>query len=132
LTAVASFALQPLLRGLIDLPFAARVVVAVLLLAPAGLAMGMAMPIGLRRLVDLHPRGVPWAWAVNGLTSVLASALAVAIAITAGFTVATLAACACYLAALAHAARGRWRDGGLPAQSEPGEQLPASAGVGGA
>jgi hypothetical protein len=119
LTAVASFALQPLLRGLIDLPFAARVVVAVLLLAPAGLAMGMAMPIGLRRLVDLHPRGVPWAWAVNGLTSVLASALAVAIAITAGFTVATLAACACYLAALAHAARGRWRGGALPRDPEP-------------
>jgi hypothetical protein len=82
--------------------------VAVLLLAPAGVAMGMAMPIGLRRLVDLNPGGVPWAWAVNGLTSELASALAVAIAITAGFTVATLAACACYVAALVHAARGRW------------------------
>jgi hypothetical protein len=109
LTAAAAFGLQPLLRALIDLPFPARVVVAVALLAPAGVAMGMAMPIGLRRLVELHPGGVPWAWAVNGLTSVLASALAVAIAITAGFTWATLAACACYAAALLHAARGRWR-----------------------
>jgi hypothetical protein len=108
LTAAAAFGLQPLLRGLIDLPFAARVVVSVVLLAPAGVGMGMAMPIGLRRLVALHPAGVPWAWAVNGLTSVLASALAVTIAITAGFTVATLAACACYAAALVHAARGRW------------------------
>jgi hypothetical protein len=122
LTAVAAFALQPLLRAMIDLPFAARVAVAVALLAPAGVAMGMAMPIGLRRLVDLHPGGVPWAWAVNGLTSVLASALAVAIAITAGFTWATLAACACYAAALAHAARGRWRTAtsadGLPADPD--------------
>jgi hypothetical protein len=108
ITAAAAFALQPLLRALIDLPFAARVVVSVALLAPAGLAMGMAMPIGLRRLQELAPSGVPWAWAVNGLTSVLASALAVAIAITAGFTVATLASCACYLAALLHVARGRW------------------------
>src|SRR3954469_25965519 len=108
ITAAAAFGLQPLLRALIDLPFAARVAVSVVLLAPAGVAMGMAMPIGLRRLVALAPAGVAWAWAVNGLTSVLASALAVAIAITAGFTVATLVACACYVAALVHAARGRW------------------------
>jgi spermine/spermidine synthase len=115
-TAAAAFGLQPLLRALIDLPFAVRVAVSVALLAPAGIAMGMAMPIGLRRLVALAPEGVPWAWAVNGLTSVLASALAVAIAITAGFTVATLAACACYVAALVHAARGRWPapDAALP------------------
>ncbi|MEA2421778.1 MAG: hypothetical protein QOF55_877, partial [Thermoleophilaceae bacterium] len=108
LTVTAAFGLQPLLRALIDLPFAVRVAIAVALLAPAGLGMGMAMPIGIRRLVELHPAGVPWAWAVNGLTSVLASALAVAIAITAGFTVATLVACAFYAAALVHAARGRW------------------------
>src|SRR3954453_10318894 len=108
ITAAAAFGLQPLLRALIDLPFAARVAVSVVLLAPAGVAMGMAMPIGLRRLVALAPAGVPWAWAVNGLTSVLASALAVTIAITAGFPVGTLVACACYVAALVHAARGRW------------------------
>jgi hypothetical protein len=125
-TGAAAFGLQPLLRALIDLPFAVRVAVSVVLLAPAGIAMGMAMPIGLRRLVALAPEGVPWAWAVNGLTSVLASALAVAIAITAGFTVATLAACACYLAALVHARRGRWpaRD---PASAAPETRLGESA-----
>jgi hypothetical protein len=130
LTAAAAFGLQPLLRGLIDLPFAARVVLSVLLLAPAGIGMGMAMPIGLKRLVDLHPAGVPWAWAVNGLTSVLASALAVAIAITAGFTVATLVACAFYAAALVHAARGRWAMASeLPADpgASPGRRLVPSA-----
>jgi hypothetical protein len=121
LTATAAFGLQPLLRALIDLPFAARVAVAVALLAPAGVAMGMAMPIGLRRLVDLHPGGVPWAWAVNGLTSVLASALAVAIAITAGFTWATLAACACYALALLHAARGRWHQDGSSREVPPAD-----------
>jgi SAM-dependent methyltransferase len=125
LTAAAAFGLQPLLRALIDLPFPARVAVSVALLAPAGLAMGMAMPIGIRRLVELHPSGVPWAWAVNGLTSVLASALAVAIAITAGFKVATLAACACYAAALVHAARGRWAATG-PLPADPGAE-PARA-----
>ena len=70
----------------------------------------MAMPIGLRRLSALHPDGVPWAWGINGITSVLASALGVFIAIVAGFTVATLAALACYLVAIAHVVRGRWPD----------------------
>jgi hypothetical protein len=103
-----AFGLQPLLRALIDLPFAGRVAVTVALLAPLGVGMGIAMPVGLQRLQGLHPGGVPWAWAINGITSVLASVLGVAIAITAGFTVATLVAGACYLAALAHAAWGRW------------------------
>jgi hypothetical protein len=133
ITAAAAFGLQPLLRGLIELPFAVRVGVAVLLLAPAGLGMGMAMPIGLRRLAALHPGGVPWAWAVNGLASVLASALAVAIAVVAGFTVATLVACACYAAALVHAARGRWPDGPRPATvasaTEPSTTSGISAGA---
>jgi hypothetical protein len=130
LTVAAAFGLQPLLRALIDAPFAARVVIAVALLAPSGLGMGMAMPIGLRRLLEMHPNGVPWAWAVNGLTSVLASALAVAIAITAGFTVATLAACACYAAALAHAARGRWPTASAPPggrDASPAPELAPSA-----
>jgi hypothetical protein len=86
------------------------------------------MPIGLRRLQALAPPGIPWAWAVNGLTSVLASALAVTIAITAGFTVATLASCACYVAALLHAARGRWpapSAGSAPAADRAAEAAPA-------
>jgi hypothetical protein len=106
--AVATFALEPLLRGLIDLPFAVRVVLAVVLLAPVGLLLGMAMPIGLRRLAALHPTGVAWAWGINGVTSVLGSVLAIFVAINWGFTVATLLAAACYAAAAGHARLGRW------------------------
>ena len=58
LLVIGAFALQPLLRALIDLPFAARVIVAVVLLAPVGFALGMAMPIGLTRLAALHPGAV--------------------------------------------------------------------------
>ena len=78
-----------------------------MLLAPAGLALGMAMPIGLTRLPACTPDAVPWAWAVNGIASVLASVLAVAVAITWGFAVVTLLALACYLVALVDAVRGR-------------------------
>ena len=108
LIAAAAIGLQPLLRSLIEWPFEARVALTVVLLAPAGLALGMAMPIGLTRLAGLHPDAVPWAWAVNGIASVLASVLAVAVAITWGFAVVTLLALAFYLVALVDAVRGPW------------------------
>jgi hypothetical protein len=126
LIAASAIGLQGLLRGLIDLPFAARIAIAVALLAPAGLTLGMAMPIGLRRLAGLYPMGVPWAWGINGITSVLASVLAIAIAITWGFTAATLIALGCYLGALGHAALGRWPDAAIPVEDEPGPK-PAAA-----
>ena len=106
--AVMAFGLQPLLRALIELPFWLRIALAVTLLAPLGLTLGMAMPLGLRRLEGLYPSGVAWAWGINGVASVLASVLAITVAIMMGFTAATLLALACYLAALAHAALGRW------------------------
>ena len=108
LIVAAAFGLAPLLRGLIDLPFAARVAVAVVLLAPFGVLLGTAMPIGLRRLAALEPGGVPWAWGINGIASVLASVVAVAAAILWGFTATTLLAGACYAGALAHVWLGRW------------------------
>ena len=108
LVAISAFALQPLLHALIDLPFAARVVLAVAILAPSGLLLGVAMPIGLTRLASLHPSGVAWAWGINGVTSVLGSVLAIFVAINWGFTVATLLAAACYAAAAGHARLGRW------------------------
>jgi hypothetical protein len=104
----AAWGLQPLLEALIDLPFGARVAITIALLAPAGLLLGMAMPIGLRRLSALHPGTVAWAWGINGITSVLASVLGIAVAITWGFAWATAVAAACYALALAHAALGRW------------------------
>jgi len=125
---VLAFALEPMLRALIDLPFAARVALTVAMLAPLGVTLGTAMPIGLRRLSALHPDGVPWAWGINGITSVLASALGVFIAIVAGFTVATLAALACYLVAIAHAVRGRWpADGPNAAEDAGATERPVAA-----
>jgi hypothetical protein len=115
LIGLAAFALQPLLEALIDLPFAARVALSVALLAPVGLALGMAMPIGLRRLSGLHPEGVPWAWSINGVTSVLASVLALVVAINWGFTAATLVALVCYVGALVHVLAGRWPESEPPA-----------------
>lgn len=119
--AASAYGLRPLLGSLIDLSFAARVVVTVLLLAPVGVCLGMAMPLGLTRLVALYPRGVAWAWGVNGIASVVASALAITVAIVGGFPAATLVALVCYLAALAHVRLGRWPEGEVasPSHSPP-------------
>lgn len=106
--ALIAFALQPLVEALIGLPFALRVIASVLVVAPVGVLLGTAMPVGLQRLAALHPAGVAWAWGINGITSVLGTVLAVFVAINAGFTAATLVALACYLAALAHVRLGRW------------------------
>jgi hypothetical protein len=70
--------------------------------------LGMAMPIGLRRFQDLYPQSVPYAWGVNGVASVLASVLGVALAIQFGFAVATIVAGLCYVGALTDVVVGRW------------------------
>jgi hypothetical protein len=108
LTVVGAFGLQPLLRSLISLPFAVRVAVSIALIAPVSVGLGMAMPVGLRHFEAMHPTGVPYAWGVNGVASVVASVLGVALAINFGFAFTSLVAAACYLGALAHAAFGRW------------------------
>jgi hypothetical protein len=108
LVLIASLNLQTVLRELIDLPFPARVAITVLLLAPIGVALGMPMPLGLARFRSLYPGSVAYAWGVNGVASVLASVAGVALAITFGYVVASLAAAACYAFALLHAALGRW------------------------
>jgi hypothetical protein len=108
LIVVGALVLAPVLAALIDLPFAARVAATVALLAPVGVVLGVAMPIGLTRFGGLYPEGVAYAWAVNGLASVLASVLGVVTALFFGFRVTMLLAAACYLVALVHTLVGRW------------------------
>lgn len=63
-----------------------RIAVVLASLLPLGLAMGVPFATGLRYLADHHPRFIPWAWGINGLTSVAASILAVILAMRIGFT----------------------------------------------
>ncbi len=78
---------------------AVRILVAVLILAPAGLLMGMAFPLGMK----LSQRGsqglMPWLWGLNGAASVLASVLSVCIALTWSISAAFWAGWVCYLGA---------------------------------
>ena len=53
---------------------------------PLGFVMGIPFPTGLRLLKTLDPERVAAVWAVNGAFSVVGSVLAMALAMTAGFT----------------------------------------------
>ena len=66
-------------------------------LVPLGALMGLPFPLGLGWLEDEAPDLVPWAWAVNGCASVIASVLAAILALSYGFTLVLL------LGALAYA-----------------------------
>jgi len=85
---------------------AARTAAAVALLAAPGVLMGLPFPLALRRLGETRPAAdragaafVPAAFAWNGAASVLASPLAVLLAMQVGFRATLLVAAACYAAA---------------------------------
>jgi hypothetical protein len=78
--------LPPLLGALMGVPLGLRLLVTAVCLAPLGFLMGTPFPSGLAWLRQRAPDMVPWAWAVNGCLSVLASMLAAMIALSAGFS----------------------------------------------
>jgi hypothetical protein len=73
-------------------PLFYRGLVAVALVAPLGILMGMPFPTGLRLVSRWSESAVPWMWGVNGGTTVLGSVAAILIAIQFGFTVVFLMA----------------------------------------
>jgi hypothetical protein len=94
-------ALSPILERLAQLEQPSRIAVAVALLAPLGLAMGMPMPTAIRILARAAPEIIPWGWGVNGAASVMGSVAALTIALLTSFSHALLVGAALYVAALA-------------------------------
>jgi len=83
-----------LLSAAVGLPFAIKLMISALVLAPLGFFMGMPFPTGLRLV-----KTVEWAWALNAAASVLGSVMAMIIAIHYGLTVTLLCAAVAYLLA---------------------------------
>jgi len=105
--AVYILALPPIFYGLVGLPHAARIVIAVVLMAPLAMVMGMPMPIGIRLLAEQAPEIIPWAWGINGATSVMGSVGALVIAILTGFNQALVIGAVLYLIAIFFITRPR-------------------------
>jgi spermidine synthase len=96
---VMAFALTPIFQALIAIPFAARVAVIVVLLLVPSVLMGLFMPAGLQALRNERSDFVPWAWGINGCTSVFGSVAAILIALVHGFSMVLWVGACCYAVA---------------------------------
>jgi hypothetical protein len=95
--------LPSILNRLVGAPFAAKLIVSALILAPLGCVMGTPFPSGLRALAANSCNGadcIEWAWAMNAASSVLGSVLAIIVAIQFGLNVTLILGAAAYLLAL--------------------------------
>ena len=89
-------ALPAIFPRLMGWPDAAKVVLALVLIAPLALPMGFPFPVGLAATHRSAPRLVPWAWGVNACASVAAAILATLAAMHFGFSAVVLAALVLY------------------------------------
>lgn len=100
LVAILAFTVTPIINAGAALPLAVRVLITILLIAPAGFVMGIPFPSGLIRLEAWHPPSVRWAWSLNAAASVLGSGSAIFLAIYLGLRNTLLLGAVLYLAAL--------------------------------
>lgn len=84
---------------LLPQPVGIRIAAVISLIAPLAFCMGIPFPLALRTVALSSQETIPWAWAVNGSSSVVASIVAVVIAMQAGFTVLLQSAALFYLIA---------------------------------
>jgi hypothetical protein len=91
---------QPALSATAGWPLASRVALTLVTLAPLAMFMGIPFATGLHYVGRRHAAFIPWAWGLNGITSVLGSVAAILIAMSAGFTTVLLAGAAAYAVGL--------------------------------
>jgi len=98
---VTRFAIPWLVDAAIPWSLPIRIAVAVIILVPIGILLGMALPGGMRLLAVRSPDIAAWGWGINGAFSVVGATLAVFIAMNWGFSTTFLAAAAVYATAAA-------------------------------
>jgi hypothetical protein len=73
-----------------------RIVVSVMLLAPPAFCMGMMLPLGLN-VWRRHEGLLPFFWSANGITSMLASVMGIALSIEVGIARTYALGACCYV-----------------------------------
>jgi len=75
-----------------------RLLATIIILIVLGVVMGFPFPLSIRLLKERKmEQHIPWMWGINGVSSVLGSALTIVVAIYYGFTFAFLLGAGCYL-----------------------------------
>ena len=84
----------------LGLPVFIRMLITFVLLAPLGFVMGMPFPLAIRIIPKSAAGIIPWAWALNGWMSVVATIASIIIARTTGYSYAFMVAIFFYVVAL--------------------------------
>jgi hypothetical protein len=100
LIGVVALGSEWLIKHTIVFPLGLRMALFVLLIGIVAFFMGMAFPSGIRLLSHQQKSTIPWMWALNGGASVLGSVIAMALAMTIGYTLTLLLGSICYFVAL--------------------------------
>jgi hypothetical protein len=89
--------LQPIFTAFIGNALTLRIIIAIILLCPLGIVMGRFFPLGIKYIDEDYHQMIPWAWSVNGTTSVVGSVVAILLAINLGFNLTILIGLIAYL-----------------------------------
>jgi hypothetical protein len=119
--ALLFWGLEPLILATLSWPWLARAALVIAVAAPMSVALGLPFPLG---LAHTGQGGfLPWAWALNGAFSVVATPLANLVAREAGFSRVLLCAALLYCIALISFPAARTRPAWLhnPARSHAAE-----------
>ena len=81
-----TFLLSTLLSQLAGYTDLIKLLVSLPVVALPAFLMGMPFPLGLRALTAKAEKNVPWAWGINGCSSVISASLAALLAVEAGFS----------------------------------------------
>jgi hypothetical protein len=91
--------LQPFLRFFMRYPKFIKILISVVCLMPISFLMGMPLPLAIKILHMRMNKIIPWMWGVNGACSVLASIIAIILAMNIGYNFTFVIGSLFYLAA---------------------------------
>lgn len=97
MTLILAWGAPALIHAMLGSPTWLRAGITVLGLAPAGLLMGLPFPRALSAWRQKAAGAIPWAWAINGVASVVGSVLATMMALSWGFRAVLLAGSLAYV-----------------------------------
>jgi predicted membrane-bound spermidine synthase len=109
-----AFLMPPLLRGAMRFELGLRFAYTIATVAPLGFVMGMPLPLGMRLMERASPKGLAWAWGVNGSLSVMGTVLAMTTSVYVGITSTMLTGALAYLLAVPVFARAPSRAAAAP------------------
>lgn len=100
LTCLYGICLSLLLPGIFEVhaesDITLRILISIMMTAPAGILMGFGFPTGLRQTVQFDTRATSWFWGINGAAGVLGSSIAIALNISLGIDQTLVIGSFCY------------------------------------